>query len=132
MLDRRGKTWPSALWVGLGEQRGRGAGLPAQARVKHELGHGCRGVLPVANRLDRLAPQWRDRGPAHEIRRSSRRPIADGRELPVWVDGGHPTARGRVGTLWGHEGTRQYTIEHKSGTAFRQLLLQFKHLRQRT
>jgi hypothetical protein len=38
VLDRCGKTWPSALSEGLGEQRGRGAGQPAQALVEHELG----------------------------------------------------------------------------------------------
>ena len=47
---------------------------------------GCRGVLSVGNRLDRLVPQRRGRGRAREIKRSFRRPIADGRELPVWVE----------------------------------------------
>ena len=56
VLDRRGRTWPSALWEGLGEQRGRGGGLPAQGLVEHELGHGCRGVLPVGQGLGRLSP----------------------------------------------------------------------------
>jgi hypothetical protein len=49
VLDRRGKTWPSALWEGLGEQRGRGGRLPAQALVEHELGHGRWGVSPVGD-----------------------------------------------------------------------------------
>ena len=55
-LDRRGKTWPSALWAKLGEQRARAVGLPAQALVEHELGHGCRGVLPVGQGPGRLLP----------------------------------------------------------------------------
>ena len=54
VLDRRGNTWPSALGGELGEHsdtdKGAGA-LRAQALVEDELGHGCRGVMPVGGRL---------------------------------------------------------------------------------
>ena len=50
VLGEPGKAWPSSPWEGLGKSSGEGAaGLPAQALVEDELGHGRWGVIPVGH-----------------------------------------------------------------------------------
>jgi hypothetical protein len=64
-------------------------GLPAQARVEDELGHGRWGVIPWCNGLGRMLPKRRLPAGTYEIKCRSRRWVADGGERPLWVLDSH-------------------------------------------